>query len=275
MGQDLWAADDGSYDPLTVFNVDADADDGDFDESGGQMGPHADPLSKAAFAVRSADLPAEQRIEELFAALATRRRVLMGILSFLDEPRRADALQDKVDELQEHDVSVYSGYDYSLLLEEAGAVRKVDADGGKFDEDVEQAPDIVEVDGTCFYKPTDGKQVHWALTDEGRAYLEADDPLGRLAALLEEEPQHRAAYAGMLALCRERGRSVEELAAFVDGLDLPEGARRHCSYFARKLELADALAWSGGWRTTASGERGLVSLFADDADEGLSTEGGE
>ena len=70
-------------------------------------------------------------------------------------------------------------------------------------------------------------------------------------------------------------RSVEELAAFVDGLDLPEGARRHCSYFARKLELADALAWSGGWRTTASGERGLVSLFADDADEGLSTEGGE
>ncbi|OUO89425.1 hypothetical protein B5F40_11100 [Gordonibacter sp. An230] len=261
---------DGIYDPL----ADADHEE-DFDGSDGQPGPCVDAMPRPSFVGRSPDLPADQRISQLFASLATRRRVLMGILAFLDEPRRADALQRKVDELQEHDVSVYSGHDYSLLLEEAGAVRKTDEDGGEFDEEAEQAPDVVEVDGVRFYKPTDGRQVFWTLTGEGRAYLESDDPLGRLADLLEEEPRHRVAFGRMLAFCRgERGRSVEELAALVDGLDLPDGVRRHCSYFARRLELCDALAWNGGWRTTASGERGLESLFPDRAADANGEEDG-
>ena len=166
MGQDSQTApdlfDDVDSDPLL--------------DRGGQLAPSGDVQAKMLYEQKADDRTPEERIVDLFESLEPRRRVLLGILEYLDEPKRSDALQEKVVELQEYDHSVYSGYDYSLLLEEAGAIRKVSEDGSEFDEEEEQLPDIVEVDGERFYKPTDGKQVFWVVTDDGRAYREADDP---------------------------------------------------------------------------------------------------
>jgi hypothetical protein len=163
---------------------------------------------------------------------------------------------------------VYSGYNFSLLLEEAGAICKVSEDGAAFDEDAEQQPDIIEIDGVRFFKPTDGKQVFWLITDEGRAYVEADDPFGRLAELLGEEPQYQDIYRRLLKFCdTEAGRSVKELEGLVNDDPLAQKPRKYFSYFAKKLEDCQALSWAREWRTTELGKRALGLLFSEDGGE--------
>lgn len=260
----LLEAEDAGYDPFADFEIDEE----DLDDSGGQQGPLADTQAPR-YAPKADDRPAPERIEDLFATLAPRRRVLLGILEFLDAPRRSDALRERVEQLQECDFSVYSGYNYSLLLEGAGAVRKVNEDGSDFDEDAEQLPDVVEMDGSRFYKPTDGKQVFWLATEEGLAYLRSDDPYGRLAALVADEAAYRPIYRRVLEFCgSETGRSVKELEGIVDDDPLVQSPRKYCSYFVKKLEDCGALVWTKAWHTTDLGAKGLASLFEADEQGG-------
>ena len=77
--------------------------------------------------------PASQRIEELFEKLSARRRVLSGILRFLEAPKSAAELNGEVERLQKHDFSVYTAANYAELLEEAGAIIKVDENGTPFE----------------------------------------------------------------------------------------------------------------------------------------------
>ncbi|MDR1183525.1 MAG: hypothetical protein LBK67_01860 [Coriobacteriales bacterium] len=254
---------DFDYDPL----ADSGVDDEEPDESGGQQGPHVEYPAKARTTSAPDNRSAAQRIEDLFAALTPRRRVLLNILRFLDAPKHSDVLRQKVEELQKYDVSVYSGYHFSLLLDEAGAIRKVNEDGSAFDEEAEQLPDIVEVDGIKFFKPTDGKQVFWLSTDEGRAYLEADDPFARLAELIAEESRYQTIYKNLLEFCdSEAGRGADELAERIDGDPLVQTPRRYFSYFVKKLEDRGALLWAKKWHTTELGKRGLEQLFFENAE---------
>ena len=253
---------DPGYDPL----ADLETDDENIDESDGQQGPHTDYQAKDFRVSPPENRSALQRTEDLFATLAPRRRVLLGILNFLDTPKHSDVLQQKVEELQEHDYSVYTGYNFSLLLNEAGAIQKVNEDGSAFDEEAEQLPDIVEVDGREFFKPTDGKQVFWLITDDGRAYLVADDPFGRLAELIATEPLYQAIYKLVLEFCaNEDGRSAQELEALVDNDPFVKGQkpRRYFSSFVKKLEDCEALVWAKKWQTTELGKKGLEMLFSE------------
>ncbi|MDR1185254.1 MAG: hypothetical protein LBK67_10745 [Coriobacteriales bacterium] len=250
---------DLSYDPLDDFEV----DDEDLDASEGQQRPQANYQAKLRNASASDNRPASQRIKDLFIALAPRRRVLLNILKFLEVPEHSDVLQQKVEELQKYDVSVYSSYHFSLLLNEAGAICKVNEDGSIFDEEAEQLPAIIEVDGLKFFKPTDGKQVFWLITDDGRAYLEADNPHDRLTRLIAEEQRYQTIYKRVLEFCdNEAGRSVDELAALVDNDPLVQTPRKYFSYFVKKLEDCGALLWAKTWHTTEEGRQGLEVLFS-------------
>lgn len=261
--------DDDAYDPL----LDTDFDD-DLDESEGQQVPRADTTKKIKLAEQQDNRTPEERIADLFSSMAPRRRVLLGMLSYLDEPRRADALQEKVDELQRYDLSVFSGYNYSLLLEKAGAIEKVNEDGSAFDEEAEQLPDIVELDGARFYKPTDGKQVFWVITDAGRAYRDSDDPYGRLITLLQKDTRYHEIYRDVLSACEDDGgKTITDLSAIVDSNPLSKNPRRHCSYFAKALEDCGALRWEGSWRTTDVGKKGLDYILSELASENEGHEG--
>ena len=271
MGQDSQTApdlfDDVDYDPL----LDLEPDEDDLDDGGGQLAPSGEVQAKMLY-----EQKADNRTPEEFESLEPRRRVLLGILDYLDEPKRSDALQEKVVELQEYDHSVYSGYDYSLLLEEAGAIRKVSEDGSEFDEEEEQLPDIVEVDGERFYKPTDGKQVFWVVTDEGRAYREADDPFGRLTALLSKDEYYHEIYRDVLTACEsEAGQTIDGLTAIVDANPRSKNPRRHSSYFAKHLEDCGALRWAGSWKTTEVGTKGLELLLEQMAEAAEKAAAGE
>ena len=247
--------------PADEFVADGEEDE-DFAEDAGQLGPTAG----AQIRRRSidADLPAEQRIANLFERFATRRRVLLGILDFVSQPQRADALKAEVERLQEFDRSVYQGYDFSLLLEEAGAIAKVDEAGQPWVEGEEAQPEIVEEDGVRFYKPGPYREVYWVITPEGAAYVAADDPWGRLQALFAAEEKYLPVYKSVLVFCAEDGgRSVGDVDVLVNKSPLSRNPMRHCTSFLKKLEDCGATVWAGNWSTTALGRRALEELLAD------------
>ena len=247
------------YDPLADFD-DTD-DEGEGDSSDGQCGPVAAAPRPSQFARPEDDRPASERIEELFDRLKPRKRVLMGILRFLDEPKRADVLQEKVTELQEYDFSVYDGYSYSKLLYRAGAIDKVDENGEPFPEDYEQEPDIIEVDGVRYYKPTDGVMVYWLTTQDAWDYLAKDDPETRMRELLHDQVIYAHIYQTILsACCASDGASAQLIADLVDSQPVLQNPRRWSSFFTKRLEDCDCINWRGGWKITDLGYQALGVL---------------
>mgnify|MGYP007069880602 CR=1 FL=1 len=256
---DFEAEPEESYDPLADFEEAA--LDEDVDDSEGQAGPMRSTNRMTYYDAAADERPASERIEELFKRLEPRKRVLAGILRFLDVPKRADALEQHVNELQEYDYSVYDGYSYSRLLHRAGAIDKVDEEGNPFPEDYEQQPDIVEVEGIKYYKPTDGVMVYWVATDAAREYLAKDDPEARMKELLNDQVVYAPIYRRILEACSSPdGASAKLLADLVDSDPLCQNPRRWSSFYSKRLEDCEALVWQGAWKTTDIGRKALDVL---------------
>lgn len=263
------AVEDVDYDPLQDVPEEEEefeaSDDSEFDSdiTEGQLGPGTATRPVALVGI-DANLPAEQRIAKLFERFATRRRVLLGILTFLEQPQRADDLKAEVERLQEFDRSVHEGYDFSLLLEEAGAIAKVNEAGDPYDEQEEAQPEIVEIDGESFYKPGPCREVYWVTTPEGAAYMAADDPWGRVQALFAEEEEYLPVYKAVLLFCDvEGGRTVGQVNDLVVQSPLSRNPMRHCTSFLKKLEDCSAMVWAGNWATNDLGRRALGELLTD------------
>ena len=263
------------YDPLADFDDDDVEEEGD--PSDGQGGPVKAAPRPSQFARPDDDRPASERIEELFSRLKPRKRVLTGILRFLDAPKRADVLQAKVDELQEYDYSVYDGYSYSKLLYRAGAIDKVDENGDPFPEDYEQEPDIIEVEGVRYYKPTDGVLVYWITTQDGWDFLAKDDPEQRMKDLLNDHIIYAPIYQTVLNACASPdGASAQLLADLVDSDPLLEKPRRWSSFFTKRLEDCESIRWAGAWKITDIGHKALGILAEIIAEQtAKEAEGGE
>ena len=248
-----------TYDPLADFDDDDVEEEGD--PSDGQGGPIKTAPRPNQFARPDDDRPAAERIQEVFDRLKPRKRVLAGILRFLDTPKRADVLQEKVDELQEYDYSVYDGYSYSKLLYRAGAIDKVDENGEPFPEDYEQEPDIIEVDGVRYYKPTDGVLVYWVTTQDAWDFLAKDDPEQRMKDLLNDQLIYAPIYQRVLEACAASdGASAQLLADLVDSDPLLEKPRRWSSFFTKRLEDCESINWRGAWKITEIGRKAQAIL---------------
>lgn len=255
-----------SYDPLADFDDDDHVEE-EGDPSEGQGGPIVSAPRRTQFVRPDDDRPAEVRIQEVYDRLKPRKRVLDGILRFLDEPKRSDVLQAKVDELQEYDYSVYDGYAYSKLLFRCGAIDKVDENGEPFPEDYEQAPDIIEVDGVRYYQPTDGVLVYWITTKDGWDFLAKDDPEKRMEELLHDQFIYAPVYRTVLEACASpEGASAQLLADLVDSNPLLEKPRRWSSFFTKRLEDCDSIVWRGSWQITPLGRKAqgiLAEIIAE------------
>lgn len=238
------------------------ADDVDFffeegDDIPPDPSPHPPAPAKAGY--RDTTLPAHERISCLFEAMSARRRMLMDLLRYAQSPRRAEEVVSFVDALQEHDYAVYTASDYTRLLEEAGALAKVDEAGERIDPDARRMPDIiVGDDGRRYYKPADIPATFWQTTEDGIAALKADAPLDRLAALLEKEAAYRTIYRRVLDLCAaDGGASTAEIAHAVDDDPLVQEPRLMAPHFTNRLEQCDAIRWDGRWKTTSVDEEAL------------------
>lgn len=251
---------DGDFDRFDDVDADSNVDNDEAVEREhlGYIGtPHPD-TGEAAPDERSA----EERIDALLASMATRRRILLGILDFCREPQPAENVNSFIDELQQLNFSVFSGADLCALLAQAGALSKTTAEGEPAPgEDVE--PGVVVIDGVEYLEARPPVAIYWHTTPEGRAALEADRPLERLRDLFEKDAAYAVIYERILTLCTsDGGVAVSLINDAVDGDPLLENPRLYAPHFIEKLELCDALAWKKGWVTTDIGRVGLTILAA-------------
>ena len=112
------------FDPLEDTGADDDDEGSDYTAISSATDAPAQQLD----AESDSRTPTE-RIDDLFKSMAPRRKVLLGILSFVQEPRTAEAVNAHVDELQQDNFSVYTAANLCNLLERAGAIERITADG--------------------------------------------------------------------------------------------------------------------------------------------------
>ncbi|WP_080801974.1 hypothetical protein [Arabiibacter massiliensis] len=256
------------FDPLEDFEDEA--EEGQADEFLATVSPAEDALAREAAEAPAApaadERPAEERTADLLKAMAPRRKVLLGILAYCDAPQPVADVNAHVDELQENNFSVYTAANLCTLLERAGALARVTPDGEPA-EDIEVEPEVVVVDGVEYLEAREPVQICWVATEAGRDALEADKPLERLRALLEEDAAYQVIYKRILTLCAaEGGAKTPDINAAVDDDPLVQKPRFYAPHFIDKLEKCDALAWKKAWIITEIGQAGL-DMLADVADE--------
>ena len=167
------------------------------------------------------------------------------------------ALDAEVDRLQADNFSVYSPASLANLLERAGALARVTADGEPYPEG-DPEPVLVEVDGVSYYEAGEAPEVCWLATEDGAAYAEADKPLDRLTDLLSEDAKYATIYERILGLtAQESGASMPTINEAVDNDELLKSPRLYAPHFIDKLEKCDAVEWRDkSWRITEVGRAG-------------------
>lgn len=154
---------------------------------------------------------------------------------------------------------VFSPYDLLVLLEEKGAVERVNADGSPYDS--AGAEPVLETgeSGAVYYRAGEPDDLYWAITDAGRTIIEAEldeqsseNPVARAQAYLDEDEAWRPLYKRLLTLC-EAGATIEELNDAISYDDLILHPREeddarfyhdvYAAYFVDRMEKVEAIDW--------------------------------
>lgn len=248
------------FDPLADDEVDAENECAD---AYPQVNDALDDSATSQAAANYADeRPAAERISDLFASMAPRRKVLLGILAFCQQPQPIASVNAEVDRLQADNFSVYTAANLCALLERAGAIERVDETGSPAEETAGE-PEVVVENGVEYLQPAKPVALFWAITDAGRDALAADQPLERLHTLLDEDAHYAPIYERILHACSaEGGASMPAINSQVDNDPLVQKPRLYAPHFVDKLEKCDALEWRKAWFTTSVGAAGLDLLAA-------------
>lgn len=210
--------------------------------------------------------PAEERIAELFSEMAPRRKVLLGILSYCREAQPVAEVNEHINHLQENNFSVYTAADLCSLLERAGALDRLTADGRPAEEAIAE-PETVVIDGVEYLQAAEPAVLYWRTTNAGLEAVEADKPLERLHELLESDSTYLPIYRTVLSLCAaEGGAAMDDINEALNDDPLLQEPRLFASHFVDGLEACDAIAWNKTWKTTDIGTTGLA-LLSNVADE--------
>lgn len=256
---------DDEFDPLEDTEE-------DFEEDGPDGLPSQAAASEISKTEQTDERSAEERLADLLAAMAPRRKVLLGILAFCETPQPVNVVNQKIDELQAHNYSVYTAADLCALLERVGGLDHVTEEGGAVEELETQEPEVVEVDGIEYLEVKKSAPTFWATTEAGMAAVEADRPVERMRELFEEEAAYLPIYKRILRLCsQEGGASISVLGTAVDSDPLVQKPRLYVAHFVDRLEKCDAVEWTDSWNTTEVGKLGL-ELLADVQDAAESEE---
>ena len=170
---------DTSFDDLDLLDADCaydpldEVEEKDADEKAETFGYKGSPDEAARPAPEaSTQLPAQERIERLFADMPPYRRWFLAILDACKEAQDAGRIAQIVDGLESKRQCVYSSASFCTMLEEAGALCKLTADGEPY-ERVE--PQLVEVEenGRTYLRPVPAPEAFWQTTPEeiGRAHV--------------------------------------------------------------------------------------------------------
>ena len=258
LDEDLAEEIEQEYDPLADDAFDDD-DEVDFPvaHGGGSEtdGPHVAPTPEHD------PRPAAERIAELFDEMPARRKTLLAILAYCMQQQPVGDVTAYIGELKQRDHSVYSANDFCKLLQRAGALERVDADGELYQE-VDLQPKTVVVDGVEYLEPDTPPPAFWHTTAAGAQCVAQDDPAARIRQTLDEELQYLPIYQQILEMCsQEGGASAREMAKQIDQDPLLKNPRYYSSRFVERLNIAGALQWEGKtWHVTDAGLETLAQL---------------
>lgn len=199
-------------------------------------------------------LPAAERIEQLFTSMKPERRLLLTIIDFCREPKAVVEVNAMVQEQVKDNRTVYSPGRLCTFLERAGALRRIGGDGSL-------EPERIELDGEEYWKPIIADATQWEATEDGIAACASDDPQARFRAVLEKDAQWAGAYLTVLDLCAaEGGASAQVLSAALDDHPDLQKPRRFAAYFYDQLDNCDCIRWSGSWTLTEVGRAAAEEL---------------
>lgn len=197
--------------------------------------------------------PAE-RIAHLMASVKSTSKVLVSTLELCAEMQPIATVNSHIDSQQKSNASVYSAETLCHLLEEAGALQRVYADGTTA-ADIDAEPTVVVENGVGYLEIPRSQPSFWITTEDGSAYLATYDPADQLAALFAEQPQYAEVYRLVMDACKaEGGATAQQLADLINKRDDVQSPRRYSSYFVDQLQERLALEWTGkAWRATDLG----------------------
>ncbi|MCI9261479.1 hypothetical protein [uncultured Adlercreutzia sp.] len=208
--------------------------------------------------------PAEERTRELFGQMRPHRATMLGILEAAREPLSTAAVRKALESSGRTKFSVYTPSNFCTMLEVAGALERVTAEGAPYGE-ARPEPAIVVVDGQEFYEPTEPPIVCWKTTEAGSTIVAEDDPAERIARLFEREPEYLPVYKRVLLMGQNpEGTSMGLMSVAVDTDPfVAENRRFYVQHFVESLERAGAFAWEDkAWRTTEAGAAALDGALA-------------
>lgn len=213
--------------------------------------------------------PAEERTRELLSQMRPHRATLLGVLAACEEPVATAAMKETVERISGRKFSVYSPSNFCTMLEVAGGLERVTAEGEPYTAEV-AAPEIVEVDGQKFWRPTTPPPVYWCTTEAGAIALAEDDPDARIERLFAKEPEFLPVYKRILLMAdAEDGTSMGLMSVAVDtDPAVADNRRFYVQHFVESLERAGAFVWAdGAWRTTEAGRAALAGALAEVIDD--------
>lgn len=209
-------------------------------------------------------MDAPQRIDALMGQMPTRRKDLLTIMALCQEPTSFEQVEQAVGKVQKTNASVFTSANLCALLEKAGALERVLEDGTPYPTESFEPRVVEDEQGNKHLEAVEAPAVYWVSTQAANDAVAADDPQGRLDALLEEDEKYLPIYTRVLKMTSEPdGATTKALGDAVDKDPLVQEPRYFAMHFTERLEKADAVEWTGKvWAATELGRNTLEKLDA-------------
>ena len=196
------------------------------------------------------------------------------LVQLLEEAGAIDRIEPE-DESQEEETEVEAEAAFADEVDDEGAADEADADGvaaeGTADDEPVRPLDYLEVDPGVEYVEVElARPCTFVATQAGLDAVEARTGMEHMQELLDAEPQYISVYKRVLTMCSvPEGRMVQEVNAVIDPDPICSQPRRFSTYFLRKLEMIGAVRFVDTWQTTPYGNKALeLGLLADASEAG-------
>ncbi len=219
---------------------------------------------QAPSGIAAPEKSAAERLDMLFDRMKAYRRQLLAVIEYCVEPKELEDVNALIAKMQEHSVSVFAPEGLCNLLEAAGGLVRLDAEGNPFDPALVEPREIV-VDGVAYYEiPEEDVKSFYQSTADAIALLGHDDRAERIDALFEERMGYMFVIRAILELASaEEGTQIKAIEEAVLHDERFAGSKWRPNSFLNKLEEADAVAWQGSWKITDYGRELLANIVSD------------
>ena len=252
---------DDEFDPLLADDLDIDQEDMDDDNpldtvDYPTMRNMPESMNRDAVYTPKRQGSVENAVLELLDHNPARRPVLLAIIGMCQGGCASSEVSRRVQQLQEHNRSVYAPMTLCRMLERAGALTLEMPEVAEEREDAEAGVEFLEIKeriDPVWHATDEGLSVHGALT-QGAAFRDI---------VLDRDSRYVEVYRGVMTAVEEQPLTKPQIEELVDTFEVVKSPRRFGGHFIDMLERTDALEWNDhAWRLTDLGRAMLPVVNA-------------